>query len=90
MKLVINKCYGGFSLSEVAASALGLDGPYAEIARCDQRLITLVEADAAAAAGSHAKLRVVEIPDEVTDWEINDYDGVESVVYVVNGRLHHI
>jgi nitroreductase len=34
-------------------------------------------------------LEVVEIPDTATDWEIDEYDGWESVVYVVNGKLHH-
>lgn len=33
-------------------------------------------------------LIVVEIPDESTDYYIEDYDGVESVIYVVDGKIH--
>ena len=49
-----------------------------------------VEADAEAVNGICAKLKVVEIPEEATDWEINEYDGLESITYVVDGKLHHI
>jgi hypothetical protein len=49
-----------------------------------------VEADAEAINGACAKLKVVEIPEEATDWELNEYDGLESITYVVDGKLHHI
>lgn len=87
MKFVINLCYGGFSLSEQAAAALGLDSVYDDIDRNDERLIALVEQDAEAASGAHADLAVAEIPDEATDWYIDEYDGSESLIYVLDGRL---
>jgi hypothetical protein len=32
-------------------------------------------------------LVVVEIPDNATDWNIEEYDGLETVIYVLNGRI---
>jgi hypothetical protein len=31
----------------------------------------------------------VAIPDEATDWELDEYDGFERVTYVVGGKLYH-
>jgi redox-sensitive bicupin YhaK (pirin superfamily) len=35
------------------------------------------------------RLRLVEIPDTMTDWEKNDYDGIETITYVVDGKIYH-
>lgn len=88
MKIVLNKCYGGFSLSEIAIEKLGLSDEYPIINRSDAILIDLVEKDVA--SGRHAKLRVVEIPDDATDWEIDEYDGFEVAIYVVDGHIHRV
>ena len=88
MKMVINACYGGFSLSESAVSALGLEGPYDFIDRSDPRLIALVEADAEGTSGRCADLEVVELPDDITDYIFDEYDGSERVLYVQDGRIH--
>jgi hypothetical protein len=76
-KIVINKCYGGFSLSEKAAAYLGCD-TYPEIERDDPRLVECVEKFGLEANGDFAELAVVEIPDNVT-WCIEEYDGSEWV-----------
>jgi len=89
IKLVLNKCYGGFGLSDYAVKALGLRSAYDDIDRSDAQLIAMVKADAEAVGGKYAKLRIVEIPDEATDYEVNEYDGLESVIYVLNGKIHH-
>lgn len=89
MKLVINRCYGGFSLSASAVKALDLRSAYSDIDRNDERLIALVEMDADKASGESAKLRVVELPDEITDYEVDEYDGYESVTYVLDGKIYH-
>ena len=49
-----------------------------EIGRDDPTLIRVVEQLGAAANGSHAELRIVEIPDGV-NWYIEEYDGNEHV-----------
>ena len=34
-------------------------------------------------------LAVVIIPEEATDWEMDECDGWESVIYVLNGKIVH-
>ncbi len=46
--------------------------------RDDPHLIATVEAIKEKANGSCAKLKIVEIPDDV-EWEIDEYDGMEQV-----------
>lgn len=83
-KIVINACHGGFGLSETAKLL------YTELAgrsvaryrweteRADPYLIEVVERLGRAASGTYARLKVVEIPDDV-EWTIHDYDGLEWV-----------
>lgn len=122
MKVVINACFGGFSLSVAGvkryAEIKGLvifpyrdaismkhsasinddicvhwsteptpdgskkhNGKYwsdDNIARDDPALVQVVEEMGVKADGRCAKLRVVEIPDDV-EWEIDEYDGSESI-----------
>ena len=85
MKLVINRDYGGFSLSEKAAAR------YAELTgttvnnwgcrnvdRDDPALIQVVEEMGEAADGIFASLFIIEIPDGVK-WQIKEYDGLEWI-----------
>lgn len=46
--------------------------------RTDPDLIAVVKELGDEAEGKHARLRIVEIPDDIT-WEIHDYDGIETV-----------
>jgi hypothetical protein len=87
MKVVINNCYGGFSLSDAGiARYLELKGVEVpdkdfydrEIPRDDAALIQVVEELGDAADGACADLKIVQVPDEV-DWYIEEYDGNEWV-----------
>ena len=85
MKIVVNRCYGGFGLSEEAYDFLGLkwDGYYGyaympDDKRTDPKLVECVEKLGEKANGKFAKLEVVEIPDDVM-WEISSYDGWETI-----------
>jgi hypothetical protein len=82
MKIVINSCYGGFSLSKKAIDRLRelkLEFDYDwQIERNNPKLVQVVEELGALANGSCAKLKIVEIPDDV-EWEIEEYDGSEWV-----------
>lgn len=89
MKMVINTCFGGFGLSEAARVFLNIKYD-SNIERDDPMLIICVEALGEKAFGSCAKLKVVTIPDEATDWELDEYDGAESITYVVDGKIFHI
>lgn len=85
MKFVLNKCYGGFGLSDWAREKMGCSEPL----RDDPDLITLVINHGKRVSGKCAALVVVEIPDNTTDYEIDEYDGFESITYVVDGKIHH-
>ena len=87
MKIVINKCYGGYSLSK---EAIDLYVKYSgknrseinewggNITRNDPNLIRVVEELGDKANGEFAELKIVEIPDDV-DWVIEEHDGLEWV-----------
>ena len=49
--------------------------------RSDKDLIDVVEILGKKANGSHAELKIVEIPDYV-EWEIDEYDGLEHIAEV--------
>lgn len=86
MKIVINKCYGGFGLSsearlryqELSGTILADDYALYDIDRDDPFLIQTVEELGDAADGECAKLTVVEIPEDV-EWLIEEYDGNETI-----------
>jgi len=87
MELVINTCFGGFGLSKKAHAWLGTnDTPDRE----DPRLVECVRTLGEEANGEFAELEVVELPGGVTDWEVEEYDGAESVIYVLDGKIHHL
>ena len=82
MKIVINKCFGGFGLSESAYKELGMkwDGYGFNFSddRTNPALVSCVENLGPIASGKLADLKVVEIPDDVK-WQIEDDNGVEIV-----------
>lgn len=87
MKVVINNCYGGFSLSEAGIvrylELKGVEVPHVDfydrdIPRDDPALIQVVQELGDAADGYCANLKIVEIPDGV-EWQIEEYDGNEWV-----------
>lgn len=90
MKIVINVCYGGFKAPDHIIKKYN----YTEIDRTDEDLIKWVEEntddEGIAKTCSYSELMVVEIPDEATDYYISEYDGLEEVVCVIDGKLHWI
>lgn len=88
-KLVINREFGGFSLSEEAYKELGLpwDGYGYDYnddeKRADPKLVEVVERLGEKANGDCARLKVISIPDDI-QWEIHSYDGKETVREVHN------
>jgi len=87
MKYVINNCYGGFSIKSSIAREYDFN-PYRE-ARDNPKLIELIESGVNC-NGSCADLVIVDIPDNTTDFELNNHDGYESIIYVVDGKIHHL
>ena len=92
MKVVINICYGGFAVSEKVYEKLGLewDGfgvlyDYRDkfkdtisFRSCPELIKAIEEVGIEEASGYLAKLKIIEIPDDV-DAYISDYDGWETV-----------
>lgn len=82
-KVVINKCHGGFGLSDEGESLYKqlthTDEFYQwEAKRDDPALIQVIETLGEAANSRYAKLKIIEIPDNV-EWQIEEYDGYEWV-----------
>ena len=77
-KIVINGCFGCFSISQEAVDLLKLEDSHDWIERDDPGLVKVVETLGGAANGMCAELRIVEIPTDV-DWQIEEYDGMEHI-----------
>ena len=84
MKIAINTCWGGFSLSKEAYDYLGIEWDgygykyNAESKRNDPKLIECIETLGEKANGRYAVIKIVEIPDDI-EWKISAYDGMECV-----------
>ena len=83
MKMVINANYGGFGL-DVAERyedwVRGFEGD-----RFNTELVEFVETH----PDECGDLAIVIIPEEATDWEMDEYDCWESVIYILNGKIIH-
>jgi hypothetical protein len=82
-KIVVNRCYGGFGLSDEAIQAIKWSKGVEELEvwdlkRDDAALVAVVESLGEKANGRYSKLEVVSIPADV-EWEIEEYDGSEWV-----------
>lgn len=93
MKVVINRCHGGFGLSKEAQEEYakrkgidpGLHTKYGyenihvyEFNRSDEDLISIVESMGESANGWASELAVIEIPEGI-QFTIEEYDGLEWV-----------
>lgn len=75
MKIVINRSWGG-------GSERMIEG------RRDPKLIREIE------DGRYTKISfevpvIAIIPDNVTDWFVQSYDGMENVIYVLDGKMYY-
>lgn len=85
-RIVINKCYGGFGLSDEAMDLYKAKSGVTKgfriydwhIKRDDPNLVEVIEELGEKANGVCADLKIVEIPDDVK-WVIDEYDGLEQV-----------
>lgn len=82
MKMVVNGNFGGFGYG-VAEEFEDLVYQY-EDDRFAPELVKFVEEH----PEECGDLVVVCIPDDFTDYHIAEHDGLESVLYVLGGKLH--
>lgn len=83
MEIVLNRCFGSFSISEKAAKMLAMKKSESTINkypenRTDKDLIDVVKELGMEANGLYAELEIVTIPDGL-EFEISEYDGKEKV-----------
>lgn len=93
MKIVINKCFGGFGISAEAYGYMGI--PYRPVFNSDDfvcpikgtdedfrtndKLIEFIEKyGSERASGKCSELKIVEIP-KGTRYRITEYDGMEGI-----------
>ena len=93
MFIVLNKCYGGFSLSKGFKDTYpeynkwNFDNDYS--VRADETFIERIrEYGIGMAGGPFSNLSIISIPDDVTDWRIHEYDGYEYAEYVRDGKIY--
>lgn len=83
MKIVINAAFGGFGY--------GVSSKYEDFVlkyendRTNPELVAFVENH----PNDCGDLEIEAIPDNATDWDIQEYDGNESIIYVVNGKIRY-
>jgi hypothetical protein len=84
MKVVLNRCYGGFALSKAAYEELGMEwdgyGYAYDEDRSDHRLVAAVEKLGEKANGECSRLVVEDVDAPVM--QIHSHDGMESVRWV--------
>ena len=82
MRIVINECFGGYSLSEEAYKYLDIEwtgyGSAFWDDRSNPKLVECVEALGKKSWGGYAELGIIDSPDDV-DWFIDEYDGMEEI-----------
>ena len=83
MKIVINANFGGYGC-DVSEQYVDLVDRY-EGDRTNPELVAFVENH----SDDCGDLAVMTIPDNATDWDIQDYDGNEDLIYVVDGKIHY-
>ena len=83
MKIVVNADFGGYGYN-VSDQYEDLVERY-ENDRTNPELIAFVENH----PNDCGDLKVRTIPDNTTDWDIQDYDGDETLIYVVDGKIRY-
>jgi len=94
MKIAINNCFGGFSVSKKVYDELGIKwegygylnndsfGIESDNYNAYRQHPVLIEAiekvGEEKASGGLASIKIVEVPDGI-EWELDDYDGIETV-----------
>lgn len=87
MKLVINVDYGGFGINEKWEAENCEKDCNGDCRECT-KLIRAIDGKENI-NDNFSKLAVVEFPDEATDYELLEYDGIESLLYVLDGKIRY-
>lgn len=96
-EIVINACYGGFGLSDLAMQEYtartnrAIDDDWWSTPRDDPDLVKIVKELGERANGQFSKLKIARIPGQYTRfYSIDEYDGQEWVtVHYDKYKIHH-
>lgn len=82
MRVVHNRCHGGFGLSTKAEKELGISHGR-DINRTDSSLLSLIDRRGTEwCSGKYAKLEVFNVPNSWKEcWTLVEYDGAEDVKF---------
>ena len=83
MKIVINGDFGGFGYG-IENEEFSTFVNELEYDRENPELVAFVENH----PEDRGDLVIVTIPDNATDYMINENDGFEELIYVVDGKIH--
>ena len=86
MKVVLNRCYGRFSLSEEFCKAYPQFHCYGEDQDNQELIKCIEEFGINNAQGDMAEFKIFELPKETTDYYIDECGGYEQLTYVVHGK----
>lgn len=90
MYVLINRSWGGFRFSDEFCEKYDIPRCIDTESRADVNIIKNVcEFGFDKSSSEFSKIRVAKIPDNTTDFDIYDYDGMEKVIYVVDGKLNY-
>lgn len=96
MKIIINDCYGGFDLNDKTIKKLSESGIIVDrfgagtSTRTNPELIKMIENGKDVTNDEYSHLKIVNIPDNATDYLITEYDGWERILCVIDGKIHRI
>lgn len=85
MKIVVNSCVGGFGVNREILKKYNIQMDREKI-RTDEKLIQLIESGVNCNT-DFSKLEIVDIPSEATDYYVENHDGLEIVLYVLDGKI---
>lgn len=86
MYYVINRAWGGFDIPDEICEILGCE----EYDDRDELRTNPILVNWVFHHTEETDLRVVDIPDTATDWLRQEYDGLESIICVIDGKLVHL
>lgn len=87
-KILINTSFGGFELKDEYFEDFMVRTQGLDDIREDEKLIALVE-QGINIGDNYSDIGIAEIPDNATDYVIEEYDGKETVLYVVDGKIRY-
>lgn len=94
MKILVNCCYGGFGFSDFGVAKLKENNLINDDSDLDIRtnpeVIKLAEKYGDALFDEYSDVEIEELPDGITDYDIQEYDGYETVIYVLDGKINYL